>query len=214
MDSATTYQKPAFCALYTRATIEENIMPYSDIWKPSEIFAAVKLALFLRDNPTAVKSELMNELTVQLDRVDPEKADYVNARLAAGLTIGAKAKIKGPVERKVWNVSAILIDAGMAEISGFNYFGGFNYQFAEVDAVAVALKIKTATLLRRVNKGRAAYGERGAAGEFTKSVNAKLIDRARNPITPDHMSATLEELDKAEKENRPAHRSTQLRTEV
>jgi len=189
-------------------------MPHLDIWTTSEIFAAVKLALFLRDNPDANKTALLNELTIKLDRVPPARADYVNEKLASGKTIGAKPKINGAPERKVWNVSAILMDAGMNAIPGFNYFGGFNYQFAECDAVAVALGISTIEFIEHVNIGRAEFAARARAGEFTDSINKKLIERAKHPITMDHVNAANAELDNAEKYNRKASRSVQLKTEV
>jgi len=190
-------------------------MPYLDIWTISEIFSAVKAALFLRANPDANKTALLNELSIKLDRVPVERQAYVADKLARGETIGAKPKINGSAERKVWNISAILIDAYGENngVSGFNYFGGFNYQFADVDALAVELAISTRYLLGRVNKGRAAFGKRAEQGEFSASINKKLIERAKNPIKLSAIENSINELDLAEKENRKATRAEPRRNQ-
>ena len=185
-----------------------------DIWTPEQIAAAVRLALFLRDNPTANKTDLMNGLSIELGRVPAAHRATIAHKLATGQHIGAKPKINAAIERKIGNVSSVLIEAGLLGVSGFKYTGGFNYQFCLIDALAVALRIPLSDFLQSVNTGRAAYGKRGAAGEFSKSINAALIVRASSPITMAHIEAATTELDHAATDNRQAARSVQRKTEV
>ena len=194
-------------------------MTHGENWNASEITAAVKLALFINANKCN-KAVLMSGLAIQINKLPVDMIAHVNAALARGETIGAKVgtgeaspvtgkeikrAVNGAVERKVWNVSAILEDSGRGIIPGFKYLSSFEYQHAMIDFVAIALRVPVAAFLNQVNKGRASYAKRAAAGEFSDTVNAALV--ARRPITLESLQATALDTAQAEKENRETYRA-------
>jgi len=209
---------------------EVKEMAYLDIWKLSEIFAVLKLAFFFKDNKCS-KAQEMSALAIALDKVPDDMQGATDRALAAGEVIGAKVKtgrmienkqgelvpevraINGAVERKIGNVSSLLIDAYGKGIPGFTYGYGYNYQFSMVDATAIHLGITTEYLLRRVNKGRAAMAERARKGEFSAKVNKKLIARGDATIKLSALENSVNELDLAEKENRKPVRAEMRRNQ-